>query len=117
MKRFSFVLLSLLILIVFCVPFAFASDGVETDTEPETETEIEPDDPLIPDTDIEGSIDQETFLDSLGNYFGAIAVPHEVTKVFNGFLEVWGAIPAVIRYVFILAFTLACVIAVLKMLF
>lgn len=117
MKRFITIFSVVLLLFVFCVPFAFASSGADATTETDTETEIETGDSLIPDTDLEGAVDQQEFLDSLGNYFGAIAVPHEVTKVFNGFLEVWGAVPAVIRYVLILGFALASIMAILKMIF
>lgn len=119
MKRFITIFSVILLLFVFCVPFAFASSGTDTTTETETDTELEVEtgDSLIPDTDLEGAVDQQEFLDSLGNYFGAIAVPHEVTKVFNGFLEVWGAVPAVIRYVLILGFALASIMAILKMIF
>lgn len=121
MKRFLVVFLALMLLIVLCVPFAFASSetGTETgtDTEVGTETDIEYDDPLIPDTDLEGAVDQRDFLEGLENYFGVIAVPQKVTEVFNGFLEVWFAVPLVVRYTIDFGFAFACILAVFKMLF
>lgn len=124
MNRFAIVLLALMLLIVCCIPFAFASSGTETEStesEPVESESIDSStntgDSVIPDTDLEGSVDQETFMDELGNYFGVIAVPTEVMKVFEGFVDIWQAIPIVIRYTFILCFTLACTFAIFKMLF
>ena len=49
---------------------------------------------------------------------GAVTyIYHDITAVFNGFADVWGAAPAPIRFAIIGCFGLACFIAVVKMLF
>lgn len=101
MKYIIPVLSVVLLLAVFCVPFAFASSG----------------DSLVPDTDLEGAVDPESIMDGLGQYFDDLSIPTEVMKVFKGFADVWGAIPIVIRYTLISMFSIACLFAVIKMLF
>lgn len=101
MKHIIPILSVVLLLAVFCVPCAFASSG----------------DSLIPDTDLEGAVDPDSVMGGLGQFFDNLSIPTEVMKVFEGFDDVWGAIPIVVRYTIISMFSIACLLAVVKMLF
>lgn len=58
-----------------------------------------------------------TILEKLGNFFSSLAIPGELAKVFEGFVGIWEAIPLVLRSTLIGMFSVACLFAVLKMLF
>lgn len=58
-----------------------------------------------------------SLLDKLGQFFTILGASGEVHDVFQAFIDIWNAIPEVLRFVIVMCFTLACTIAILKMLF
>ena len=117
MKHIVSIFSVVLLLAVFCVPCAFASSGIESAEPVESDPSVETDDSLIPDTDLEGAVDPDSVVGGLGQFFDYLSIPTEIMKVFDGFADVWGAIPVVVRYTLISMFSIACLLAVVKMLF
>lgn len=57
-----------------------------------------------------------TILEKLGQFFDNLAIPGEIIEVFEGFTGIWEAIPIALRYTLMMMFSVACLLAVLKML-
>lgn len=58
-----------------------------------------------------------TILDKIGNFFSNLAIPSEVYKVFEALSAIWETIPVAVKLCFVMCFSIACLFAVLKMLF
>ena len=56
-------------------------------------------------------------IDRIGTLFDNLAIPGEIVDVFEMMTEIWESIPFSVRYVLIGCFSVACIFAVLKMLF
>lgn len=56
-------------------------------------------------------------IDRIGTLFDNLAIPGEIVDVFEMMTEIWEAIPFSIRYALIGCFSVACMFAILKMLF
>lgn len=110
----SLFLLVLFVVVIVCVP-AFASPytGESDDTLDESEVVVTPD---SDDSDSSGGFWDKLWT-KLGYFFDDLSIPFEVSKVFEGFADIWGAVPVVVRYTIIFGFSIACVFAILKMLF
>lgn len=87
------------------------------DPEPSVSPNPDPEPSVSPDLDPEPDDGKLSILDKLGQFFDNLSIPTEVMKVFEGFADVWGAIPITLRYVLISMFSIACLLAVIKMLF
>lgn len=53
----------------------------------------------------------------LGKFFDNLAIPYEISQVFDVFVGIWEVIPAAVRFTLIMCFSVACFFAVAKMLF
>lgn len=69
------------------------------------------------DTNVQSNTFWDRIVNSLGKFFNNMAIPYEVSLVFDIFLGIWEAIPAVIRFVIVLSFSGLCFFAMVKMLF
>lgn len=58
-----------------------------------------------------------SLIEKIGTLFDNLAIPGEIVKVFETITEIWEAIPFAVRVTFIGCFSVACVFAILKMLF
>jgi len=54
---------------------------------------------------------------TIGKFFDNLAIPYEISQVFDVFVGIWEVIPAAIRFTLIMCFSVACFFAVAKMLF
>lgn len=70
---------------------------------------------------VDSNVQSNTFWDrivnSLGKFFDNLAIPYEISQVFDTLVGIWGVIPAAIRFTIIMCFSVACFFAVAKMLF
>lgn len=51
------------------------------------------------------------------NLFSNLAVPFEIASVFNAMKDIFDAFPMVCKFAFVGCFSLACLFAILRMLF
>lgn len=56
-------------------------------------------------------------IEKIGTLFDNLAIPGEIMEVFRTFTEIWDAIPLALRVTLIGCFSVACTLAVIKMLF
>lgn len=56
-------------------------------------------------------------IDKIGLLFDNLSIPGEIVKVFDMFGDLWEAIPYSVRVALVGCFTVACVLAAVKMLF
>lgn len=58
-----------------------------------------------------------SLISKIGTLFDNLAIPGEIADVFQAFSDIWDAIPLAVRVTMISLFSIACVLAMLKMLF
>ncbi len=56
-------------------------------------------------------------IEKIGTLFDNLAIPGEIMEVFQTITEIWDAVPLAVRVTLIGCFSVACVLAILKMLF
>lgn len=59
----------------------------------------------------------QNLIDRIGTLFDNLAIPGEILDVFEMMTVIWESIPFSVRCILIGCFTVACVFAMLKMLF
>ncbi len=58
-----------------------------------------------------------SLLEKIGVFFDNLSIPSEIVKVFNGITDIWNALPFVLRTCLLFCFGIACMFAILKMIF
>lgn len=58
-----------------------------------------------------------SILEKLGQFFDNLAIPTEIMEIFEGISGIWDAIPYALRATLFMIFGVACLLAIVKMLF
>ena len=59
----------------------------------------------------------DNLLSKIGEFFANLAIPFGVVDVFRAVTSVWNSMPFVMQITLIACFSMACFLAILKMLF
>lgn len=59
----------------------------------------------------------DSLLQKLGELFDNLAIPFEMVEVYTAVTSIWEAFPLAVRFSLIGCFAIACLFAILKMLF
>lgn len=59
----------------------------------------------------------DSLLAKIGEFFSNLAIPFEIVDVFRAVTAVWSALPFVLQVALVACFSVACLLAILKMLF
>lgn len=59
----------------------------------------------------------DAFLAKIGEFFANAAIPFQVVSVYRSITAVWNALPLVLQVTLIACFGIACLFAVIRMIF